>query len=304
MTMEATIVIATRDRAQLLRGCLAALRAQSLAGRFEIIVVDNGSSDATAATVDEFGARRIFVAAPNRAKARNAGIALAAAPIVIFCDDDTVAPPSFVEAHLRVHAARPNRVVTGPIINVSDPADQPRPRAQHFSRAFFCTCNVSAPIAAVRAVAGFDERYDLYGWEDMDLGLRLRARGLRRSWSWDAYIYHIKSAEATTLERRVAQAREKGRMAARFVRKAPSWPVRLATGAYAVNFARAALLNARPLRAVYERVAKNSRLRDSPLAGWAQNRVADAAYVVELRAGLREPATPESQALAGRALEQ
>ena len=283
---EAAVVIATRDRAQLLRACLAALAAQSAGGRFDVFVVDNGSTDGTAAIADEFGARRVFVGEPNRAMARNAGIASVEAPIIIFCDDDTVAPRHFIEAHLRAHVTRPGSVVTGPIINVSEPTARPQPGPQHFSRAFFCTCNVSAPLADVRAAGGFDERYDLYGWEDTDLGLRLRARGLRRMWSKDAYLYHVKPAAATTLERRLAQAREKGRMAARFVRKQPAWPVRLATGAYAANFARSAVVNATPLRAVYERVANDPRLRDSPLAAWARERVVDAEYVESLRRAL------------------
>lgn len=278
--LEASVVIATRDRAALLRGCLASLGCQSARGRFEVIVADNGSRDETAAVVAQAGGdvRCVYVAEPNRAKARNAAIAAAHGPIVIFCDDDTLAPQHFIEAHLAAHRGGDPSVVTGPIVNVTDAANPPKPGPQHYSRAFFCTCNASVAKDEVVAAGGFDERYQLYGWEDTDLGVRLRARGLPRAFAWDAYIYHLKPANAMTLQQTLARAREKGEMAARFVRKAPSWPVRLATGAHAANFLRAAIVHAGPLRRFYERVGDRK---------FAREMLADAAYVDALRAALR-----------------
>jgi GT2 family glycosyltransferase len=283
---EATVVIATRDRASLLRDCLGGLARQSAAGRFEVIVVDNGSSDETPRVIREAGALNLFVADPNRAKARNAGIAQAAGRIVIFCDDDTLPPVDFVQAHLRAHGDALDRAVTGPIVNVPDAQHLPPADSRHYSRQFFCTCNASAPKAALQAVGGFDERYDLYGWEDTDLGVRLRANGMRHVFAWDAYIYHLKPDSMTTLERRIALTREKAAMAARFVRKNPSWRVRLATGAYAANFVRASIVNARPLRRMYERLSEGS---PTLLRRLAREALIDAHYVDALRTALRRP---------------
>ena len=289
---EATVVVATRDRVGFLRDCLGALARQSAAGRFDVVVVDNGSTDETPRVIADAAARGesvrgIFVAEPNRGKARNAGIAAAAADVVIFCDDDTVAPSGFVDAHLRARRAHSRSVVSGPIVNVPDADHLTPPGPQHFSRAFLCTCNASVARADLQAVGGFDERYDLYGWEDTDLGVRLRARGVGRAWSWDAFIYHIKPPAAITLERRIALAAEKGAMAARFVRKSPTTPVRLATGAYALNFARAALFGAPPLRRLYARLAGSRDESGSPLQRIAADALVDAAYVDALTAGLR-----------------
>jgi GT2 family glycosyltransferase len=283
---DASVVIATRDRASFLRDCLASLAGQTARGQFEIVVVDNGSNDDTAEVVERAAAggmpvRRVHVAEPNRGKARNAGIAEARADAVIFCDDDTVAPEGFVDAHLRARKAHPRAVVSGPIVNVPDSSSRPALGAQHFSRAFLCTCNAGVARADLLAVGGFDERYDLYGWEDTDLGVRLRRHGARRAWAWDAFLYHIKPPSVVTLEKRIALAREKGAMAARFVRKSPTLPVRLATGAYAANFARAAVLSAAPLRRWYERAA-----RGRP-SGLAADALVDAAYIDALRSGLR-----------------
>lgn len=285
----ASVVIATRNRANELHACLEALSMQSVPDAFEVIVVDNGSQDATPEVLRSAaarGVRGLTVGEPNRAKARNAGIAAARGDLVIFCDDDTIAPQSWVSAHMRAHAGTAAAAVSGPIINVANARALPPPRARNFSRAFFCTCNVSAPKRELEAVGGFDERYDLYGWEDTDLGIRLRARGVRRVFAWDAYLYHVKPKETMQLERRRQLALEKGTMAARFVAKSPSWAVRLATGAYGLNFVRAAFAGAAPLRRVYERLASSPRA-DSTLARMAADALIDAAYVDALRAGLK-----------------
>ena len=287
---EASVVIATHNRVRELGDCLAALAKQSKPEQFEVIAVDNGSQDETQRVIAAHAndrVRGVFVADPNRAKARNAGIAAARGRIVIFCDDDTLAPKNFVAEHVRAHhdISRP-AVVSGPIINVPDKDQHVAPSARNYSRAFFCTCNVSVPKADLEAVGGFDERYDLYGWEDTDVGLRLRSRGLTRVFAWPAYIYHVKPPRTLTLERRRALAVEKGTMAARFVRKAPSWPVRLATGAYAANFARAAIVNARPLRKLYERLARGTR-PGSLVQAFASEALVDAAYLDALKTALR-----------------
>ena len=297
--IEATVIIATRDRAGFLRDSLACLARQSAAGRFDVVVVDNGSTDATGTVIAEAAAassgsvRGLSVAEANRGKARNAGLAAAGGSIIIFCDDDTLPPERFVEAHLAAHGgaadarlAAGKRVVSGPIINVSDAQVLPLPGPQNFSRAFFCTCNVSVAKDALQSVGGFDERYDLYGWEDTDVGVRLRAAGLRRVFAWDAYIYHVKPPESLALDRAVALAREKGTMAARFVRKSPTLAVKLATGAYAANFLRAAVVNAAPLRSLYTRWARE-RPPTSRLGRFAREALVDAAYIDSLRSAIR-----------------
>jgi glycosyltransferase involved in cell wall biosynthesis len=286
---DATVVIATRDRADFLRACLERLATQSAAGRFDVVVADNGSSDGTAAVISAAAplARGVHVADPNRGKARNAGIAAASGRIVVFCDDDTLPPDRFVQAHLEAHGEALDRVVSGPIVNVADAEHLLSVSAANYSRAFFCTCNASAPKAALEAVGGFDETFDLYGWEDTDLGVRLRERGLKRVFAWDAYIYHVKPPSSMSLARRVALAKEKGEMAARFVRKSPTWPVKLATGAYAANFMRAAIVGAPPLRRLYARLADGDDAASSGLARAAADALADAVYIDALRMALR-----------------
>lgn len=285
---DISIVIATKDRADFLGRALESLAQQGGTASFEVIVADNGSRDATPEIVERairtapHALRRIDAGNANRALARNQGLAVASSDLVLFVDDDVWLPPNFVDAHAT--AQRRNgvrRAVTGPIINVPSYDDRPRPRPANFSRAFFCTCNASVPKSALDEIGGFDESFDLYGWEDTEIGLRLRDAGVERAFAWDAFLYHIKPPEP--LERAVLRTVEKATMAARLVRKNPSMRTRLATGAYPLNLLRAKL--ASPLLPVYAGVASSTRLPQR-LVAYARSRFLDAVYSERLARAL------------------
>jgi glycosyltransferase involved in cell wall biosynthesis len=287
-----SVVIATKDRAAFLERALASLAAQVDAPEFEVVVADNGSIDATPAVVEHaaqsspYRLRRIEAGNANRALARNAGIAAATGELIAFVDDDVWLPPHFLSAHAAAHRTGGiPRAVTGPILNVPTYDERPRPAAANFSNAFFCTCNASVPASSLRAIGGFDESFNLYGWEDTELGLRLRNAGLEHVFAWDAYLYHIKPPES--LELAIQRTIEKAAMAARFVRKNPTLRTRLATGAYGFNFARAKL--AAPLLPLYAGVASSTALPKA-LVSFARGRLLDGLYVERLA---RELATRE-----------
>jgi glycosyltransferase involved in cell wall biosynthesis len=282
-----SVVIATKDRAALLDAALASLRAQEHAPEYELVVVDNGSSDATRGIARKHGAAYAFVAEPNRGKARNAGIARATGDAIVFVDDDVVTPPHFLAAHAKAHRDEIFPLaVSGPILNVPDPSQRPEPTPANFSRAFFVTCNVSVRAASLRAVGGFDEDFDLYGWEDTELGARLRAHGVRRGFAWDAYLWHIKPPTPESLEDALGKAIEKARMAARFVRKMPTARIKLATGAYGFNLARARVLAPPLAQPLFAGIASSPHV-PAALAQLARTALLDSVYTEELERQLR-----------------
>jgi GT2 family glycosyltransferase len=285
-----SIVIATRDRADFLARALDSLGAQRGAPTFETIVVDNGSSDATAEVTAArasatFALRRIFVAEPNRGAARNAGIEAARGQLILFVDDDVCLPPHFLKAHADAHRDLAPLAVSGPILNVASYEARPKPSFLNYSNAFLCTCNVSIPRAVLLAVNGFDTRFDLYGWEDTELGLRLRRSGVRRAFAWDAYLYHIKPPDSETLTALANKAVERAQMAARLLEKDCSLRIRLATGAYVPNLWRAALFAPERLAPAYRRVAENPKLF-APLRAFARGQYLDVVYTGALRRAL------------------
>jgi glycosyltransferase involved in cell wall biosynthesis len=284
--MKFSVVIATKDRAARLDAALDSLRLQGTAPPTEFIVVDNGSTDDTRRIADKHGARYLYEPIPNRGRARNRGVAAAAGPYLLFVDDDVIVPAGFIAAHAREHAAAVFPLaVSGPIINVPGPSDRPSPNAANYSAAFFCTCNVSVRKASLEAVGGFDEQFDLYGWEDTEVGLRLRAFDVRRVFTWDAYLWHVKPPQAETIDVALGRTIEKARMAARLVRKAPTSRAKLATGAYAANLLRAKALAPRSAQALFAGIATSPRA-PRVLARFARGRLLDSVYVDELERAL------------------
>ncbi|HVA37962.1 MAG TPA: glycosyltransferase family A protein [Candidatus Dormibacteraeota bacterium] len=286
-----SVIIATKDRAAFLDAALESLCRQVGAPEFEVIVVDNGGSDETPAVIErwstELPVRGLREERANRGLARNHGIAAAQGEIVAFCDDDVVHPADWLAAHARAHdAGGAALAVTGPIINVPSHDDRPLPVPRNFSRAFFCTCNVSVPLEALRRVGGFDESFDLYGWEDTELGARLRDAGVQRRFAWDAYLWHIKPPTVETLEVQLRRAAEKGRMAARYVRKRPSHDAVLATGAYALNRWKGRLLSPAPVRAFLAGVLDAGHVPKA-LERAARAQLLDGIYLSEMERELR-----------------
>lgn len=280
-----SVVIATKDRASFVRRALESLALQEAAPPFDVLVVDNGSSDETPRVVEEtagrvgFPLRRLSLDVANRALARNAGIDAATGELILFVDDDVWLPRGFVAAHAAAHESAAERAASGPIINVASYDERPEPSAKNFSNAFFVTCNVSVPKATLERVGRFDPSFDLYGWEDTELGLRLRDAGVERFFAWGAYLYHIKPPETETLDVAIRKAVEKAQMAARFVRKRPTWRARLATGAYRLNLTRAKLVA--PFLPLYAGVASSTRM-PRPIAAFARARLLDGLYLERL----------------------
>ncbi len=291
--MRISVVIATKDRASYLERALASLEHQIAAPSFEVVVADNGSSDDTKGVAQRQGdrglypVRYVYEPEPNRGKARNRGIAAADGYLVLFADDDVQFPPGFLAAHEGAHTTS-NLVVNGPIINVPSYDVRPKPTFANYSRAFFCTCNVSIPKQAIDAVGGFDEVFRLYGWEDTELGVRLRDAGIAWKFSWDAYLWHIKPPTDNTLEVETRKVLERARMARKFLDKQPSARVRMATGAHPVNLLRARYLLPDSMLALYAGVATSERAPEF-VRSLARAQFLDGMYARELARALVEP---------------
>ncbi len=300
--MRISVIVPTRDRAASLERALDSLLAQNTSLPYEIVIADNGSSDATPALLaaraqNDGRVRSVSVPQPNRAAARNAAIALARGSLLLFCDDDVVAPPGYVAAHAAAHGDTFPVAVSGPILNVPSAADRPSPSWKNGSRAFFCTCNVSVPRTSLLAAGGFDPAFDRYGWEDTELGLRLRARDVRRAFAWDAYLWHVKPPAVETLDVVAAKTRERAAMAALLLARHDGWRTRLATGAYGPNLVRSAVLAPRFALAGFRRAAESAAL-PAVVRAIARGQYLDGTYVAELRSALRSAATGATGATA------
>lgn len=202
-----TVVVCTRDRIDLLTGCLGSLDGQTLADgdRVDLIVVDNGSTDGTRGWLTRWAAadpeRRRVVHEPvaGLSRARNAGLAAAGGEVVLFLDDDAVAPRGWVAAHLAAYRREPGTTAVGGPVVLTWPEGRPRwltPGLEHWYSALdhgdearpfppphgpYGT-NMSMRRADVVAAGGFAERLGRRGrklgsGEEAELWSRLWAAG-------------------------------------------------------------------------------------------------------------------------------
>lgn len=240
--VELSVIVATYNRGPILRHVLESLARQTAQPEsFEVVVADDGSTDATPDVVAEArpglpNLTYLRLAHRGASAARNDAVRASRGRYLLFIDSDIIAAPGLVEEHLRFHRLYPGSVVTGPAVLVRRLEEIPRPvRPWHWSTAPFAGGNASASREAVLRAGLFDESFDELGWEDVELGIRLKRLGLRPRFNPRAVGYHYKPqpVDPGAVE---AYAASQGRMAVRFVQKHPILEVRMATGLNAVGF--------------------------------------------------------------------
>lgn len=200
-----SVVVPTHQRRALLLRVLEALGAQTIPrDRFEVVVVCDGCTDGTAEAARAWASAREGFALgvleqPNAgaAAARNRGTRTAAAPLLLFLDDDMIADPDLLRVLVDCHTRAPGAIVLGAV-----PVDPFSPRsyltAGLSAWADRRDARLSAPGAAIppedvltgqisltrttfEALGGFDPRFTAggaYGGEDVDLGWRARRQGI------------------------------------------------------------------------------------------------------------------------------
>ncbi len=243
-----SIVIPTYNRLPILAKCLLALEQQDFTQPYEVILVDDGSTDSTLTWLQENHAQLPHVRwcqqdHQGAAAARNRGVAEANGDMIIFIDSDLVVTPTFLSAHwqvwqqgLQTTKAQPQpdpapRLFTyGRVIN-TDNFDQPTAtpyKVTDFSAAYFATGNVMIPRYWLETVGLFDETFSRYGWEDLELGVRLKQQNLTLLKAPAAVGYHWHPAFALEqLPALIDQEFQRGQMGALFYQKHPTWPVRM-----------------------------------------------------------------------------
>jgi glycosyltransferase involved in cell wall biosynthesis len=216
-----SVVVPARDAEATIGATLAALAAQDFAGEWEVVVVDDGSSDATPALAEEAGRRVVRTGGgAGPAGARNAGVAATTAPIVAFTDADCEPVPGWLTALVAGFAEAD--LVRGPIR--PDPKAPRRP----FDRTLdvpgpsplFETANLAVRRELLARVGGFEAfapdparprpglrpRVDQgHFGEDAVLGWKVVRAGGRAGFAPEAVVHHAvfpRGAMAAIAERR------------------------------------------------------------------------------------------------------
>lgn len=198
--LQVSVVVPTYHRAGYLPGLVAALEAQTLgADRFEVVIVDNGSLDATTELLAELAAASPLALKALRidvnhgpAAARNLGWRSAAAPLVAFLDDDCLPEPGWLEAGVGAITEQPRLgIVQGTTLRPDDAVLTAWSLVREVTgpTALFEGCNIFYRRQALEETAGFDEGIGWWG-EDTALGWSVLERGWERGFAAGAVVRH------------------------------------------------------------------------------------------------------------------
>jgi glycosyltransferase involved in cell wall biosynthesis len=183
MTPDVSVIIPTYNRCAMLLEAIDSVHAQSIR-EFELIVVDDGSTDGTAEELTRFDKRIRFERIDHHgpAAARNRGVALARAPLIAFLDSDDLWSSTKLEGQLAFMSANPDCAISqtneiwirnGRRVN---PGVRHRKRGGDIFIDSLRTCLISMSATMMRADlfrsrGGFDET--MVAAEDYDLWLRI-----------------------------------------------------------------------------------------------------------------------------------
>lgn len=193
------VVVSTYNRARLLPRLVAALEEQQTELSFEVVIVNDASTDDTARVLDALAQAatipvRVIHQLQNAGPAtgRNAGWRASRAPHIAFTDDDCVPQPEWL-AEL-VDGLEVADIVQG---RTAPNPDQAR-SAGPFSRTldvpamdgFFQTCNIGFRRSWLEQLAGFDESFRHPAGEDTDLAWRAIEAGAQAAFAEGAVVHH------------------------------------------------------------------------------------------------------------------
>jgi len=196
---KVSIVVCTCNGAHTIRDCLNSLSELDYPN-YDVIVVNDGSTDSTRAIVEEYGFRVINTENRGLSNARNTGLESATGEFIAYLDDDTYADPHWLKYLAAAFLKTNHAAIGGP--NIAPPGDGPIAdcvanspggpvhvlltdrKAEHIPG-----CNMAFRKSALVEIGGFDPRFRAAG-DDVDICWRLQQRGWTVGFSHAATVWH------------------------------------------------------------------------------------------------------------------
>jgi GT2 family glycosyltransferase len=211
--VDASFIVCTRNRAAALEACISSIEAacEACSLSCELVVVDNGSTDDTAARLSRIAAksavsvRWMVELRPGLAAARNTGMERARGRLLIFIDDDCIVERSYLQDLNRHYSAGERCIVRGGRVDLGSPRDLPFTIKRSRFRArftpdvhpggFVLGCNMTMHREAAARIGRFDERFGAGGplrsAEDTDYLVRAHQLGIPIEYVPDMTVQHF-----------------------------------------------------------------------------------------------------------------
>jgi GT2 family glycosyltransferase len=221
--MQLSVVMPTYNRPDALPRALDALSRQTLdPARFEVVIVEDANNEAPPEIGERaFAVRLLRGTQPGVSSARNVGWRAAQAPLVLFLGDDILGAPDLLEQHVAWHQQHPEE--TAGVLGHVRWARELKGRAfmrwldrgiqfdygtiagSEAGPGHFYTANVSLKRSMLERSGGFDEDGFPFGYEDIDLGLRLFEHGFRLLYNRSADAEHLHQPRLEEWQKRMAR---------------------------------------------------------------------------------------------------
>jgi glycosyltransferase involved in cell wall biosynthesis len=225
MDPAVSIVVPTRGRAPYLEITLDSLRRQRTDTPYELLVVDDGATDATPQVAERFGARLIGQGGSGGLNtSRNTGVREASADLIAFVDDDVLVPPGWLDALVEGAARHPEAEAFGGPIRPRFEGHAPRACGREdppittldlgpedVEAEMVWGANFAVRRSAVERIGDFDESFDRGHGDEEDWLLRLRAAGGRIVYLAEAGLDHRRSPDDSGLAALSRAAYHRGR---------------------------------------------------------------------------------------------
>jgi GT2 family glycosyltransferase len=225
---KVSVVVCTHNGESTLPECLARLGRLSYPD-FEVLVVDDGSSDASAEIAATFDAKLIRTGHRGLSHARNAGISAATGDIVAFLDDDAYPDPDWLHYVAAALDGNAHAGVGGPNLPPEDdglvaecvaaaPGGPIHVLISDREAEHVPGCNMAFRKSALEEIGGFDERFRVAG-DNVDVCWRLQQAGRTLGFSAGAVVMHRRR---DSIRRYLKQQYGYGKAEALLERKWPS----------------------------------------------------------------------------------
>ncbi|MDI6765220.1 MAG: glycosyltransferase [Bacteroidota bacterium] len=220
-----SIIIPTYNRRDILFKCLEVLSKQVFYGSFEVLVIDDGSTDQTAELLNQrlldypYSLRSYEQKKKGPAAARNIGISVAKGEIIIFLGDDTLVSERFIQEHYLWQIEKYPSIQTAILGRIEwDSSLEITPLMEFLNRGpqfnfpsieqkiivdfnYFVSSNISLKREFIKDMF-FDESFSGAAWEDVEYAFRLSRHGMKIYYNKNAVCFHHHPTDMESLIKR------------------------------------------------------------------------------------------------------